>query len=790
MSERFKFSFFDKLKDPKVTIKAIDMDKFDEMIRSSKMKALIETYRSTKDKKLKDLLPLVTFSGVFKSRRKSDLNQHSGLICLDIDNIPYADELKDRLKEEDYVYYCFTSPSANGLKVVIKIDATNEAEHLLYFKALEQHFKAMKITIDKACKDVSRACFLSYDNTAYYNIDAITLNSEWLKNYYTIDKNSEIVKTTVKSESVKVGAETKKVTSVKINKVIQKAVQRFLDSEDKQKHTVLLNQSNHLGYYINAGYTDFTTCYNALAKAVEMRKDELDSVKQALLTIEKGLINGKENPKPVNDIKVSWTDYQFWFAFEGNISIRNHSYYTFLNRHGFYGYMYNGNRKLVRVVKNIVSLVEKEDIIDFTMDYIRNLDWELGDGCTRNDLLEKYHNKLNHLTSDSQLITFIRLKKSFLTDTVDCCYLYYRNGILKVTNNATVMLDYRDVKGLIWETSIINRDYNPTKEQIQNYLEKGDFSQFIKGVTGDKEDDKQFSRFEPMQSMLGYMLHEYKDPKVPKAIIFYDEEMSDSPCGGTGKGIVMKSLHFFKKVTVIDGKNFSFGKTFAFQQVDLDTKVLAFDDVTMKFNFERLFSIITDGIAVEKKNKDTVYIPYKDSPKLILSTNYMITGETNSFDRRKIEIEFSQYYNGSYTPYDEFGHNLFDEWDKEQWQYFDIFMVSCVQLFLQKGLIKPITKNVHLRKLRQQTSEEFCVFCENKLSLIEKNGKEYPTQLMKERFMDDYEDYEHYRWFTQRTFNKWLKLYGTLFGYTVELRYSDNIHYVSFTVKDTQQNEG
>ena len=122
------------------------------------------------------------------------------------------------------------------------------------------------------------------------------------------------------------------------------------------------------------------------------------------------------------------------------------------------------------------------------------------------------------------------------------------------------------------------------------------------------------------------------DPKNAKAIVFCDEEISENPNGGTGKGIVLKALQYFKKVTVIDGKNFSFGKTFAFQQVDLDTKILAFDDVMMLFNFKRLFSVITEGIAVEKKNKDTLYIRYEDSPKVFITTNYMVSGEGNSLD--------------------------------------------------------------------------------------------------------------------------------------------------------------
>ena len=154
-------------------------------------------------------------------------------------------------------------------------------------------------------------------------------------------------------------------------------------------------------------------------------------------------------------------------------------------------------------------------IIDFTMDYIRKLDHDIGDSCTRKDLLDSFHNKLNHLISENQLTTFLRLDRQFLCDGADYSYLFYRNGILKITKDEKLLLDYKDVKGLIWVTSIIDRDYKPTTLQTLNYLSEGEFVQFIKGVSGDRENDKQFSRYESMETILGYLLHEYKDPKNP-----------------------------------------------------------------------------------------------------------------------------------------------------------------------------------------------------------------------------------------------------------------------------------
>ena len=74
----------------------------------------------------------------------------------------------------------------------------------------------------------------------------------------------------------------------------------------------------------------------------------------------------------------------------------------------------------------------------------------------------------------------------------------------------------------------------------------------------------------------------------------------------------------FCNVSPIDGKQFDFNKNFAYQTLNADTQVLVFDDVEKSFNFESLFSIITEGITIEKKNKDAIKIPVSRSPKICL----------------------------------------------------------------------------------------------------------------------------------------------------------------------------
>jgi hypothetical protein len=766
-----KFSYFSNIYNTvcKKVINVVDLIK---LLKSSGMKSLIEDYRKDFDKNKKKGFPTTTPSGEFTKRNKKSIIRHSGLICLDIDNVKnLLENLKKKLKKLPFVHLMFESPSF-GLKVFIKIDAKDEKEHLEYFKALEYFFKIqLDIEIDPACKDITRGCYLSYDEDPYYNEQSETLKKSFVKKYFPIEKNKKIKKG------------IKKIESIDAKKVLENAVKKFMKLPKGKKYHALYKLAVHLGYYINSKVLTYDECYYAMSNAIDKRfeKEELTDKNVAYGQLKRGLLYGIENPKPVNDIKVSKTDYQFWFAHNGLISINITSYHKFLNRNGFWCYIYDKVRVIVRIQNNIVSIVEKAEVIDFIMDYIRKQPFDLGNRCNRHQLESRFRDSMSYLNGRDQLFALNKLNKTFQKDTKGCFYINYKNGVLKVTKEKYELIPYEKAKGLIWETSIVDRTFNPTSKQTLEYTEKSDFVHFMKGATGEKT-DKFFSRYESMKSIIGYLLHEYKDKSKTIAVIFCDEDTSDNPNGGTGKGIIIKALEHLKKIVILDGKNFKFSKSFAFQQVDLDTKLLVFEDVKMLFNFEQLFSVITEGITVEKKNKQSFFIPFEDSSKILITTNYMISGEGSSHRRRKVEIEFSDYYNEDHTPLDEFGRMLYEDWDDDQWQYFDLFMVECMQMYLQHGIIKPAIKNIPYRKLRQQTNEEFVVFTRNQFS--ESNyGKEFNRQTLREEFFKQFPQFKDAKWLTQSKFNKWLRIYAECLGLNISERVSDNKPLVVFSKK-------
>src|SRR5699024_9675314 len=246
------------------------------------------------------------------------------------------------------------------------------------------------------------------------------------------------------------------------------------------------------------------------------------------------------------------------------------------------------------------------------------------------------------LFSEHFLLMLDSIDLMMLDDTKEKSFIAFRNGILEVSKDNIELIDYIDVEGYIWRSHIVNRDF--AKTGIEN-----DYKKFIKNIS--------HTTPLPMESTLGYLISTYKNKINNKAVSFNDETISDNPEGGTGKGLIVQGLRQIRRVSVLDGKTFDDKKSFAYQTVSKDTQILVFDDVKKNWDFESKFSIVTEGITLERKNKDAIKLPVEQSPKMVISTNYVIRGEGNSHNRRRHEIEVAQHYGGlsGRTPYDDFG---------------------------------------------------------------------------------------------------------------------------------------
>jgi hypothetical protein len=143
-------------------------------IKNGSYQKQVEAVRNCEDKKLqkilKSSLPYFTFSGTFTTRLEENLLQHSGFIVVDFDDVESLENSINEVKQDEYTYSLFISPSGKGFKVLVKIDPT---KHLDSFFFLENYYSSRyKLVIDKSGKDVCRACFASYDPDLYINPDS------------------------------------------------------------------------------------------------------------------------------------------------------------------------------------------------------------------------------------------------------------------------------------------------------------------------------------------------------------------------------------------------------------------------------------------------------------------------------------------------------------------------------------------------------------------------------------------------------------------------------------------
>ena len=114
-----------------------------------------------------------------------------------------------------------------------------------------------------------------------------------------------------------------------------------------------------------------------------------------------------------------------------------------------------------------------------------------------------------------------------------------------------------------------------------------------------------------------------------------------------------------------------------------------------------------------------------------------------------------------FSPYDDFGHWFFSDWDEKEWGEFDNFMMYCICLYLKAGIIATPPINLNRRKIIDNTCPEFVEFMDEKLKqgVIEFN-KEYDKKTIYTMFIEECPDIVDHRYFgKQSTFSKFLKVY-------------------------------
>lgn len=169
------------------SIPAEDLDIYDvfKTIKSDKYASEIKSIRlayHNEDKKLGDTLkkqlPAFTPSGTFTYRNAQSLAIYNQIIHLDFDHLADKDlkAIVQKINNCSYTFASFISPSGKGIKVFIKVSSTAK-EHLASWSIVKDfYFNLIGIEADISCKDISRLCFFSHDESLFLNEKSDPLN--------------------------------------------------------------------------------------------------------------------------------------------------------------------------------------------------------------------------------------------------------------------------------------------------------------------------------------------------------------------------------------------------------------------------------------------------------------------------------------------------------------------------------------------------------------------------------------------------------------------------------------
>jgi len=236
-----------------------------EWITSGGWQEKVELVRKSKNKedrrnKKKDV-PYFTASGTFKVREADGLVKHSGVIAIDFDELEDPNEAKSWLALDRFSWFTCLSISGKGLVVFVKIQGD---KHLECFNFLQEYYaQTYNLVIDKSCKDIPRARFVTFDPDAIKNDNAETLVIEEEKQFDP-------------------------------ERVITQIEGRIMSAQDGERHHTLLRQSILAGGYIAGNLIEEHEVTNRIELAfIATPYDEKYNYKK---TIQDGINNGKTRP--------------------------------------------------------------------------------------------------------------------------------------------------------------------------------------------------------------------------------------------------------------------------------------------------------------------------------------------------------------------------------------------------------------------------------------------------------------------------------------------------------------
>lgn len=431
-----------------------------------------------------------------------------------------------------------------------------------------------------------------------------------------------------------------------------------------------------------------------------------------------------------------------------------------IGKKGYYKrYRSDNTFQYIQENDNIIQAVEISQIRDSVtsdIERVKDINFE-HTGLTFQSTAEKqretFFRSSPSLFNDSILGHLPNHEKPLLHDDRTTMYFPFNNCVMSVTAEEITQIEYSNLTDFcIWKDHRINKKFNTSDDNPSMY------AKFIENVCNGESD-----RIKAFHSAIGYLLHNNSIPTTSQAVIAYDQQITgkNEPAGGSGKGIFNQAINELRNVASIDGKKIQDNNRFSYQRVNERTQVICFDDVKPDFDFQTLYSNLSEGWTIEQKNKPSFRFDPVNNPKTYITSNTILKAEGPSTVRRQFIIEFSDHYSKliklNLEPIRHVHGCIFfsSDWTPEEWNRFFSFMLNCAKYFLEKGLQSYNLRTVGDNKLMQSTSDDFVEWIKTNQINTE---SEFNISEMFADFKNTY--YGGDTDFKQRSFTNWLKIYA------------------------------
>ncbi|WP_149525667.1 primase-helicase family protein [Sphingobacterium hotanense] len=322
-----------------------------------------------------------------------------------------------------------------------------------------------------------------------------------------------------------------------------------------------------------------------------------------------------------------------------------------------------------------------------------------------------------------------------------------------------------------WRKELEDNIEHLSDEEIGAYRDNNRFNIYGPNLTQEDKDEQALHLINKMYCF-GYMMHRYKAESRPWIVYGMDDtpQKEQGSFGGTGKSIFFKGLRTIKNLLLFDGKNVKlFDDNHVFEQVTTNTDTMYIDDADRNFPMERVFSMTTGDITVNPKGKTRTTLPFSESPKLGITTNFAPDDLGPSLMRRILFFGTSNYYHvdrsGMFRenrqPVDDFGKELWAaQYTDDEWNLDLNFMAQCCQLYLSwPTWIEAPMKNIMDRAFTNSMGFAFLAWAE--VFFTKESGRLdcfVPTQYA----LEDYKAEANIKTITSNGFNSKMKLFAQL----------------------------